>query len=199
MTTELCREYAEALYALATETDQVKEYLDAAKAAERKKFEEKRDSILISLGLVDPDKTKREYSDLDYYTYAYPEWDPEKRKHYRIVHEPVEVTDEEFEEIMKYAPKVSKKEVLNDIKYTPRFVEVENGAEKFLAVVNNIALAIGIIAAVFLLFIALNSNKIAGYFVLSALGVLLVSFVSWAVVKVVLNVSNNLHEINAKM
>ena len=41
--------------------------------------------------------------------------------------------------------------------------------------------------------------KIAGYFVLSALGVLLVSFVSWAVVKVVLNVSNNLHEINAKM
>ena len=59
----------------------VKEYLDAAKAAERKKFEEKRDSILISLGLVDPDKAKREYSDLDYYTYAYPEWDPEKRKH----------------------------------------------------------------------------------------------------------------------
>ena len=177
----------------------VKEYLDAAKAAERKKFEEKRDSILISLGLVDPDKTKREYSDLDYYTYAYPEWDPEKRKHYRIVHEPVEVTDEEFEEIMKYAPKVSKKEVLNDIKYTPQCVEVENGAEKFLAVVNNIALAIGIIAAVFLLFIALDSNKIAGYFVLSALGVLLVSFVSWAVVKVVLNVSNNLHEINAKM
>ena len=29
MTTELCREYAEALYALATETDQVKAYLDA--------------------------------------------------------------------------------------------------------------------------------------------------------------------------
>ena len=187
------------LRAVSGKENKVKEYLDAAKAAERKKFEEKRDSILISLGLVDPDKTKREYSDLDYYTYAYPEWDPEKRKHYRIVHEPVEVTDEEFEEIMKYAPKVSKKEVSNDIKYTPQCVEVENGAEKFLAVVNNIALAIGIIAAVFLLFIALNSNKIAGYFVLSALGVLLVSFVSWAVVKVVLNVSNNLHEINAKM
>lgn len=29
MTTELCREYAEALYALAAENDQVKEYLDA--------------------------------------------------------------------------------------------------------------------------------------------------------------------------
>lgn len=33
MTTELCREYAEALYALAAEQDQVKEYLDALDTA----------------------------------------------------------------------------------------------------------------------------------------------------------------------
>ena len=65
--------------------------------------------------------------------------------------------------------------------------------------INGIALALGIISAVFILFSALSAKGVGGYFVLAALGILLVSFVSWAIVKVMLNISNNLHMINSKL
>jgi hypothetical protein len=177
----------------------VKKFLDAAKAAERKRFEQERDCILISLGLIDPDKTRREYNDLDYYTHEFPDWDPEKKKYYRTINGAVDVTDEEFEEIRKYAPKVTVKETVKELNSTQRDVDLKNGPEKFLAVINGIALALGIISAIFILFYALSAKGVGGYFVLTALGILLVSFVSWAIVKVMLNISNNLHMINSKL
>ena len=60
----------------------VKEFIDAAKAAERKRFESERDSLLLSLGLVDPDRTRREFS--DYYFSTYPDWDAEKKSIIKI-------------------------------------------------------------------------------------------------------------------
>ena len=141
--------------------ERVKKFIDAAKAAERQRFENERDSLLISLGLVDPAKTRREYA--DYYSVTHSDWDAEKGKYYRDVVEPIEVSDEEYEEI------------------------------------NGLSLTIGVITSIVLFVIAINAYKNIGYMLLSAVVVLLISFVSWAIVKVVLNVSNNLHKINSKI
>lgn len=167
----------------------VKEFLDAAKAAERKRFETERDSLLLSLGLVDPDRTRRKYS--DYYSSTYPDWDAEKKKYYRDVPEPIVVSDEEYEEIKKYAPKDAKKVGVGE-------KIIANGDEKFLSVINSLVLIIGVIASIPLFVIALSTSRDI-LNMLSPVVVLLTTLVSWAVVKVVLNVSNNLHEINSKI
>ncbi len=160
----------------------VKEFLDAAKAKEKKE----RDNHLISLGLIDEGKTQREYS--QNYGAGFYQWDEEKKMYYNDKAVPVEVTDEEYEEIKKYSSKNAVESV-----------ELDNGAESFLKVINIIVLIIGIIATVGLLIAAANSYRGGGVYVLSAAAVLVVSLISWAVVKVVLNMSNNLHKINSKL
>lgn len=164
----------------------VKEFLDAAKAKEREAFEKKRDEHLISLGLIDEEsEVVREYS--SYYSSRFEKWDVDKKMYYYDRKQPVKVTDEEYEEILKYSTK-------NEIEE----IEIENGAEKFLSVMNGINLAIGIIAAVVLIFVALDAYRNGGYYFLASVVILLTSLISWAIVKVVLNISNNLHKINSK-
>ena len=164
----------------------VKEFLDAAKAKEREAFEKKRDEHLISLGLIDEEsEVVREYS--SYYSTRFEKWDVDKKMYYYDIKQPVKVTDEEYEEILKYSTK-------NEIEE----IEIENGAEKFLSVMNGINLAIGIISAVVLICIALDAYRNGGYYFLASVVILLTSLISWAIVKVVLNISNNLHKINSK-
>ena len=164
----------------------VKEFLDAAKAKEREAFEKKRDEHLISLGLIDEEsEVVREYS--SYYSTRFEKWDVDKKMYYYDIKQPVKVTDEEYEEILKYSTK-------NEIEE----IEIENGAEKFLSVMNGINLAIGIISAVVLICVALDAYRNGGYYFLASVVILLTSLISWAIVKVVLNISNNLHKINSK-
>ena len=60
---------------------------------------------LISLGLIDEAKTKREYQ---YYDYSVPgaKFDDAKNQYLleKTTYFPIEVTDEEYQEILKYAP-----------------------------------------------------------------------------------------------
>ena len=163
----------------------VKEFLDAAKAKEREAFEKKRDEHLISLGLVKKGESVREYSDS--YNYVFNKWDEEAKKYYREKLVAISVTDEEYEEIKNVA----------NTPTTAEDKEIDNGAEKFLGVINGIMLAISIIAAVVLSFIAIGEEEF-GFFLIG-LGVLLIGLISWAIVKVMLNISNNLHEINSKL
>lgn len=163
----------------------VKEFLETAKAKEREAFEKKRDEHLISLGLVNEGESVREYA--DNYNYIFNKWDGETKKFYREKLVAISVTDEEYEEIKKYSATYVVEE------------ELENGAEKFLAVLNGISLAIGIIAAIVLIFVPLDSYRNRGYFFLASGVILLISLVSWAIIKVALNISNNLHKINSKL
>lgn len=160
----------------------VKEFLEEARAKERKAFERKRDEHLISLGLIK--ETKKKYS--DYYSYTYSNYDDETKKYYQLINVPVEVSDDEYEEIKKFSAPTTPVE------------EIDNGAEKFLSVMNGINLAIGIMAAVVLIFVALDAYRNGGYYFLASVVILLTSLISWAIVKVVLNISNNLHKINSK-
>lgn len=163
----------------------VKEFLETAKAKEREEFEKKRDKHLISLGLIK--ETKKEYS--DYYNWEYATYDDEVKKYYRKVHIPVEVTDEEYDEILRVSPPATKIEE----------VVIEDGAERFLGVMNVISLIVGIIAALVLVFVAMDSYRNGGYYFMGGVALLLMSLISWAIVKVILNISDNLHKINSKL
>ena len=61
----------------------VKEFLDAAKAKERAEFEKKRDEHLISLGLINEEESKCEYSDRYDYTQGYILYDAKLDKYYK--------------------------------------------------------------------------------------------------------------------
>ena len=172
--------------------ENVKKFIDAAKAAERKRFESERDSLLLSLGLIDPEKTRREYSDYPYPTDTHPDLDEEKKKYYRTIVEPLEVSDEEYEQIKQYAPK----ETLSVVSGNSVLGKT---SENFLALLSNISLAIGTIVSIVLLFSTNNFGGNKGYVVLTAVGLFFISLMSWAAIKVLLNISNNLHEINSKI
>ena len=166
----------------------VKEFLETAKAKEREAFEKKRDEHLISLGLINEEESVREYSEAYNHGKGFVKWDAEQQKYYKyITIVPVSVSDEEYAEIQK-------------VSAAPTTIEdetVENGAEKFLGVINGIVLVVSIIAAVILALVAMSEAESALFFI--GLGVLLVGLISWAIVKVMLNISNNLHEINSKL
>ena len=88
--------------------ERVKNFLEEAKAKEqevilleKQKEKEKRDALLISLGLTRHDKNGRKYNNAP--IKPYDKYDPEKKMYYYETEEAVEVTDEEFEERKKYA------------------------------------------------------------------------------------------------
>lgn len=120
-------------------------------------------------------------------------YDSEVKKYYYDSPTPVEVTDEEFEEIKKYAQlnkKVDETEVEEELPYN-------NAAEKTLSTINTIMLAIALLGGFIWFFVALsNAGFMAG---IPALGVMLGYLIVWATVKVYVNISNNLHEINHKL
>lgn len=161
----------------------VKEFIDSAKSKKREEFEKERDAHLISLGLIK--EIVRKYSDA--YGGGYYAYDEVQKKYYGEFNVPVNVTDEEYAEIKKITEEKSNKDI-----------KIENGAENFLGVLNTIFFVIGIIAAIILVCISFDSYD-GGIYFLSGLGVLLVSFVSWGITKVLLNISNNLHQINSKL
>ena len=72
----------------------------------------KKNEHLLSLGLVDESKTiiKKEYIG-DIFIHG-AKYDPDKRLYYisKEINGPIEITDEEYLEILKYAPIVEKKE-----------------------------------------------------------------------------------------
>ena len=163
----------------------VKDFLDKAKAKERAAYEEERDKLLISLGLT-TDKPYIEYS--EFKEYQSDKWDKETKMYYREIPVPVKVTDEEYEEIKKY----TKKEADDSI-------ELDDTAESILGVLNTIFLILGIAATIFIIYKGFTSSRAFGDYILEAIIVLVASMATWAAWKVVLNMSNNLHQINSKI
>lgn len=161
--------------------EKLQKYLDEAKAKERRK----KDELLISLGLT-KDETVRIYSER--YSDVYNKWDAETDMYYADVKVPITVTDEEYEEIKKYASNS-----------TDEATDLDTKAENFLAILNAIFLIIGIITALVILYKGMNSTGSFKEHLIEAAVVAGGSLISWAIWKVVLNISYNLHEINSKL
>lgn len=160
----------------------VKAFLEQARAEERKAFETQRDAHLMSLGLYTEEKSFRG----------------------NRLRRPIEVSDKEYEEILKVAP-LEEEEVVEE-------VNLKNGAEKFLGIINKIFLALGILHVVVIFVAAISywdemsrilgrdvANGVLWFLIFLCLELLLIYFVTWAGLKVTLNISNNLHEINSKL
>ena len=107
----------------------VKDYL----AEKRQQEQQDRNILLIRLGLYEE---KREYSNKA--SNDYPEWDSEQKKYVRITRIPCKVSDEEYEEILKYSKSDSSAQ------------EETNRIENFLIHMGAIIIFIGIIGGVIL-------------------------------------------------
>lgn len=158
----------------------VKAFIENAQEKQQIQTKQERDKLLVSLGLTDG--VERKYA--KEWDGVYQSWDDEKQMYYYDAPVPISVTDEEYE-LIKMCVKQRGDKCADES-------DKRNGAERFLSVVNTIGLVAGLLYAVAMLFMGLR---------LALMGVCLaiVMFISWAMVKVVLNISNNLHDINAKM
>lgn len=153
----------------------VKEFIEAARTEERKDFERQRDALLMSLGFVKAEKERRYANRRSTY---FPYYDEDKKQYFGEFTVPVDVTDEEYEEIKRITGK-----------NTHPINTKNNSAENFLRVMNIISLIIGFIMALILLILSANYGP---SFILISGIVILTSLTSWAIIKVLLNISNNL-------
>ncbi len=79
--------------------EKVRAFLETKKAEEKRMFEEEKQEKLVAIGLCD-----KVYSPNNTYNEEYPlsEWDEDssKYKYFKVI--PVEITNEEYEEVKKY-------------------------------------------------------------------------------------------------
>lgn len=179
----------------------VAKFLAEAKERESKKAAKERDATLISLGLTEG--VKREYGP---YGRPYVNYDREAKKYYYDRPIPVEVTDEEYAEILKYAPARQKpaKPVSAAEKPVSKY-PVNPGAENTINAVATVLLVVGIVASVacavfgFVAMAALGDPEAWWIGIIAGALLLLASFVQWASVKVIVNISRSLYNINASI
>lgn len=161
--------------------EKVRAFLDEAKGKK-----------LVSLGLIK--EVQREYGA---YSMKCSKYDPETKQYYREVQVPIDVTDEEFDKILRYSaietPKLKEEKVIER-------GEVRNGAEKTLGTFNVIVLIIWLVLAGVCVIVGIVADFDESWiFILSGLVLIIPAILSWAALKVYLNISNNLHEINSKL
>ena len=89
------------------------EFINKMKAEQREKELELRAEHLISLGLIDESASKEEIIYSNEYDGLGWQYDEEKQMYSKKVKNfcPIEVTDEEYQEILKYAPRTDEKVV----------------------------------------------------------------------------------------
>lgn len=78
--------------------EKVQAFLDAKKQEELEKKQAEKEKLLVDLGLAE-----KEYSPAGNWSAEYPYYDPETALHFKL--KALEITDEEFEKIKKYAGK----------------------------------------------------------------------------------------------
>lgn len=166
--------------------EKVRSFLDKAKSEK-----------LIAMGLIK--ETIKEYGP---YGLTYSKYDPETKKYYRETPPiPVDVTDEEFEKICKFAEmNHSKQQEENIDSKIAEIGAINNGAERILSLCNTIGIVIGIVAAVVCVLVGLFlDSEYSILFIVYGILILIPFTLSWAALKVFLNISNNLHQINSKL
>lgn len=170
--------------------DEKRERLESSKQAQR-------DKHLIKLGLIDEEKSNREYSDA--YSHIHPYYDSEKKKHYREVKVALNITEQEYEELCKYFPPDSK-----NINTSDSYENTLNSHENTLNIMANITLGVGILCTIILSFSIMYTDVPYGKSELDLTGfavtisVLLTTIISWALLRVISSISTNVRELNHK-
>lgn len=172
----------------------VNNFISQVKADEKKHLDKKKRETLIAAGIYESEKT---FSDS--YTNETPYYDSSEQKYYGTKKIVPEVSDAEYEEILKCI------EIKNTLSASRD--ETNDGAEKTLNTIAVITLVVGIIAT-FICFFALCFVQVPhGYHtetefsaggLATTLTILIGSIATWAIMKVLANISISLKEINAK-
>ena len=124
---------------------QEKERLDVSK-------KQMRDKHLMSLGLIDENKSDRKYQ--DYFSES-AIWDSEKQMYYTGTDYALDVTDEEYDEICKYFSPTPEKKVKVD--YQGSGVKTLNGFGTFFFVIASIAVLVAVIC--FIMYLAMDYSS----------------------------------------
>ena len=178
----------------------LQEFFAAYQAKEKEEALKKKEAVLIACGLYNEE---REYSDKRGWGDA--KYDAQQKKYYRIKKVPIEVTEEEYRKILEIhqstaAPVVKKEE--ENIKI--RLEEANPAAERILNFLIKMQLIVAIILAVVMLIAGFEMNKsipseapwpiLVG--ILLAVIMLIIGLITWSLQKVVINISNNSHNIS---
>lgn len=153
---------------------------------------QERDKFLVGLGLVDEEKTIRK--EFVNYNSQFPtrKFDEVKKVYYQEVPAPLSITDEEYEDLLRYFPK-NKKEP-----------DQSTSEEDTLNGIGGITLILGLVCSLILFFtLAIRSESwgtefnMTGFII--ALSVLIYSLTTWALLRVISNISINIRQLNIKM
>ena len=151
-----------------------------------------RKNHLISIGLIDENKTERRYIEDSKVVPIAGKYDKEQKKFYIEKPFAIDVSDDEYQEICKYFPP-EKEEFIS-----------KTNAENILNVMSIVTLVCGIIGTLICLFtIAFvfdryGFDKFSPVGLVIAIGVLITSLVTYAILKVIREISINLRQINNK-
>ena len=152
---------------------------------------------LISLGLVEAEMTKVyapiTWSDSESVSYGYNQQD--ENGWYKMAESPIpiDVTDEEYNELCKVCPP---KAYYPDEK-TDKVSTKGGSAEMTLSFFAWFQLVLGIIAAIILIIMSVDNES--GVFFGIGIGVLFSSLITWAVSLVFVNISRQLTQLNSKI
>ena len=103
--------------------------------------------------------------------------------------------------ILKHALNDFKKifEMVNKYYPNTNSTPISDSAESILEVLNVITLIFGIAAGFICFIIGVIGQYGSSYLIISGICIAIISIISWAALKVILNISNNLHQINSKL
>lgn len=169
----------------------VQELIDSKRQRLISAKKQERDKLVISLGLIDEEKTNRK--EFVYYDpqFSSRKFDEVKKVYYQEVPAPLSITDEEYEELLRYFPEEKEQPDQNTTE------------EVTLNVIAVITLIIGLICSVILFFtLALEADrwgtefKLIGFVV--AISVMLYTILTWALLRVIARISTNIRELNLK-
>jgi len=127
--------------------EQVQSFIEKAKVEQEATKLKERNQHLISLGLIDENKSERKYQE---YFSENAKWDIEKKMYYVGLDVAVETTDEEYNEICKYFPPKPEKEV--KVNFEGSGVKTLNGFGTFSFVIASIAMLVAVIG--FIMYLA---------------------------------------------
>ncbi len=123
----------------------VEEFINKMKKEQKEEELRQKEAFLISIGLVD--ETKK-IEVIEYCDYDGPDckWDKEEGKHFKIKEEyaPIEVTDEEYQELLKYVS-IEKQEEINGTS------KIKKTWSNTISLIANIFLVISIIVGLLLI------------------------------------------------
>lgn len=169
----------------------VQELIDSKRQRLISAKKQERDNFLISLGLIDEEKTMRkEFVHYDP-QFSSRKFDEVKKVYYQEVPAPLSITDEEYEELLRYFPKEKEEP------------DESTSEEVTLNIIAVITLILGLICSVILFFtLALETDrwgtefKLTGFVV--AISVMLYTILTWALLRVIARISTNIRELNHK-